>query len=73
MAKKKPPQDMHARWLAVTKEITAKKKKVRKAEEHMTKWAMVAKLHHDKGQNRLAAEALKKAEFWEARLKKLKG
>lgn len=42
-----------------------------KATQNTKKWAMVAKGHLDAGRREQAAKALKKAEFWEKKLKKL--
>jgi hypothetical protein len=44
-----------------------------KATQNVREWALVAKGHLDAGRRELAAKALKKAEFWERKLKKLEG
>lgn len=44
-----------------------------KASANMKKWALVAKGHKDAGRLDKARAALKKAEFWEAKLKRIKG
>jgi phage shock protein A len=44
-----------------------------KATANVKKWAMVAKGHLDNGRRDLAAKALKRAEVWEKKLKKLEG
>jgi phage shock protein A len=38
---------------------------------NVKKWALVAKSHLDADRTELARKALKKAEFWERKLKKL--
>jgi len=44
-----------------------------KATANVKKWAAVAALHRDAGRREQALKALKKAEFWERKLKKLEG
>jgi hypothetical protein len=42
-----------------------------KASANMKKWALVAKDHMEADRRELAAKALKKAEYWESKLKLL--
>lgn len=44
-----------------------------KASANMKKWALVAQLHMNAGRLDKARQALKKAEFWEAKMKRLEG
>lgn len=44
-----------------------------KAKANIQKWALMAKSRLDAGRREQALKALKKAEFWERKLKKLEG
>jgi len=44
-----------------------------KATANTKKWALIAKKHLEADRDELAKKALKKAEFWERKLKKLEG